>query len=508
MPPRGQPPPKPAPQPDPAPTTASADGGPTADATGAGDAKAEAAAAEGAPADAEQHAGTRVADAVQATKQNTLNAIKRKLEAGEGELPGDKRTRGTEPGSPHDGGSPASPQSDAADEAELAAQAEREEHERNVEAFKVGCALSFMYASLLFVSLPLQQMLREKNLTAYSTWDKTLPQLVFDARYKLLPSHAERRAVFDAFVRMGVEQDRAQKLQQAVKLKEAKAAYMALLEEHFVNYSDFKEYRHLRRKFKTHAALLDTALTDKDRQRLFDERRQSLKKQHTDDTARKHKQARTRFEELLARRFVERPELERTGDWTRIRRVLERDAETDTQLAECVAELKEGEREDLCRELLRTRRHSLRDQRQTVEQMLESSRSEARHTEAVRNFRVALQEKCRAPELSWGDARRLLDNDPRLRDTPLTSAEQQDLFHKHHAAVRDSSAADYRTLLQELTAQGEVCFVRTCANARVDVCACSAACAEHGVGEPEQGARTAERRPLQAPLGARARAAL
>ena len=46
-----------------------------------------------------------------------------------------------------------------------------------------------------------RQLLIDKGVTAFGTWKSELPKFVFDSRYKVLSSTAEKRRVFDAFVK-------------------------------------------------------------------------------------------------------------------------------------------------------------------------------------------------------------------------------------------------------------------------------------------------------------------
>ena len=45
------------------------------------------------------------------------------------------------------------------------------------------------------------QMLEDRGVASFGTWEKQLPKFVTDPRYKILPKIADRRKVFDHFVR-------------------------------------------------------------------------------------------------------------------------------------------------------------------------------------------------------------------------------------------------------------------------------------------------------------------
>ncbi|KRX75049.1 T-complex protein 1 subunit eta, partial [Trichinella sp. T6] len=72
-----------------------------------------------------------------------------------------------------------------------------------------------------------REMLQEKQVSAFSTWEKELHKIVFDPRYLLLTSK-ERKATFEEFIKEKAENERAEKKR---KLKEAKANFAELLQE-------------------------------------------------------------------------------------------------------------------------------------------------------------------------------------------------------------------------------------------------------------------------------------
>merc|ERR1712098_693515 len=58
-----------------------------------------------------------------------------------------------------------------------------------------------------------KDLLEEKQISAYSTWEKELHKIVFDPRYLLLTSK-ERKQVFDKYVRERAEEEREKKRKQ------------------------------------------------------------------------------------------------------------------------------------------------------------------------------------------------------------------------------------------------------------------------------------------------------
>lgn len=72
-----------------------------------------------------------------------------------------------------------------------------------------------------------KDMLQEKEVSAFSTWEKELHKIVFDPRYLLLTSK-ERKQVFESYVKERAEEERKEKRN---KLKERKDQFRALMED-------------------------------------------------------------------------------------------------------------------------------------------------------------------------------------------------------------------------------------------------------------------------------------
>ena len=70
-------------------------------------------------------------------------------------------------------------------------------------------------------------MLIEKDVSAFSTWEKELHKIVFDSRYLLLTSR-ERKQVFDRYVKDRAEEERKEKRN---KIKLRRDAFRKLIQE-------------------------------------------------------------------------------------------------------------------------------------------------------------------------------------------------------------------------------------------------------------------------------------
>ncbi|MGH0163002.1 UNVERIFIED_CONTAM: hypothetical protein FKN15_043848 [Acipenser sinensis] len=84
-----------------------------------------------------------------------------------------------------------------------------------------------------------RDMLLERGVSAFSTWEKELHKIVFDPRYLLLNSE-ERKQVFEQFVKTRIKEEYKEKKR---KLQQAKEEFRTLLEESKItSRSTFKEF--------------------------------------------------------------------------------------------------------------------------------------------------------------------------------------------------------------------------------------------------------------------------
>lgn len=72
-----------------------------------------------------------------------------------------------------------------------------------------------------------REMLIEKQVSAFSTWEKELHKIVFDSRYLLLTSK-ERKTAFDNYVKERAEEERKEK---KTRMKQVKEHFMKFLED-------------------------------------------------------------------------------------------------------------------------------------------------------------------------------------------------------------------------------------------------------------------------------------
>ncbi|KAM0901124.1 hypothetical protein ACQ4PT_020189 [Festuca glaucescens] len=185
-----------------------------------------------------------------------------------------------------------------------------------------------------------KEMLKERGVAPFSKWEKELPKLVFDARFKAIPSHSTRRAIFDHFVRTRADKERKEK---RAAQKAAVEAFKHLLEEASEDIDPKMGYQEFERKRGTEPRF--EALDRKEREALFKEKVRAIEE--------KFQSARnaviTDFKSMLR----ECKDIISTSRWTKVKEKFRSDPrykavkheERENAFNEYIAELKSAERE-------------------------------------------------------------------------------------------------------------------------------------------------------------------
>merc|ERR1719273_1621442 len=160
-----------------------------------------------------------------------------------------------------------------------------------------------------------RDLLTEKEISAFSTWEKELHKIVFDPRYLLLTSK-ERKQVFDKYVRDRAEEERREKRN---RMKEKKDGFRKLLEDAKVTsksgFSDFANKYGKDERFKGVEKM-------RERESLFNEYLSEIRKKEKEDRVAKEKQIRKEFFAMLKERS---DIVDRHAHWSDVKKVLESD---------------------------------------------------------------------------------------------------------------------------------------------------------------------------------------
>ncbi|XP_056586622.1 transcription elongation regulator 1 [Triplophysa dalaica] len=301
-----------------------------------------------------------------------------------------------------------------------------------------------------------RDMLLERGVSAFSTWDKELHKIVFDPRYLLL-NPKERKQVFDQYVKTRAEEERKERKN---KLTQAKDDFKKMMEDAKLNIrTTFSEFaaKHVKDpRFKAIEKM-------KDREAIFTESMIALRKKDKEDSKNKVEKVKQDFFDLLSDHHVDT-----TQRWSKVKDKLETDQrykavessaareELYKQYVEKQAKSVDAEKE---KELERQARvdASLRErerevQRARSEQTKEIDREREQHKreEATQHFKALMSDMVKSTDATWSETRRSLRKDHRWESSSLLERhEKEKLFEEHVEALTKRKKEYFRLLLDE-----------------------------------------------------------
>ncbi|XP_015374118.1 PREDICTED: transcription elongation regulator 1 isoform X1 [Diuraphis noxia] len=352
-----------------------------------------------------------------------------------------------------------------------------------------------------------REMLSEKDVSAFSTWEKELHKIVFDPRYLLLTSK-ERKQVFEKYVKERADEERQEKRN---KMKMRREAFRQLMEEANLStktsFSDFSSKNSKDERYKN-------IEKSREREGLFNEYMVELRKQEKEEKALRREQARKQFIELLK----EHTEIDRHTRWPEIKKKLDHDSRYKAVDSSTLREdffidyiriLKDERKKEKEREHKEKDKHShkrdkrdkeekessakpdskhddkspekqkevlkeLKDSKDSKEARIEASlkerekevqrtlavhlkhreneREQHKHDEAVVHFNALLADLVRSNDMSWKEAKRQLRKDSRyeLVDS-LESEEKEKLYKVHVEELTKRKKEKFREMLNEIS---------------------------------------------------------
>ncbi|XP_062200710.1 pre-mRNA-processing protein 40C-like isoform X2 [Phragmites australis] len=298
-------------------------------------------------------------------------------------------------------------------------------------------------------------MLKERGVAPFSKWEKELPKIVFDPRFKAIPSHSTRRAIFDHYVRTRAEEVRKEK---RAAQKAAVEAYKQLLEEASEDINTKTDYQEFKRKWGADPRF--EALDRKERDALFNEKVKAV--QEKIQSTRKAVIA--DFKSMLR----ESKDITSTSRWTKVKENFRSDSrykamkheERETIFNEYIAELKSAEREAEQaakakvdeQAKLRERERETRKRKEREEQEMEREKLKIQRKEAVSSYQALLVEMIKDPKASWTESKPKLEKDPQGRavNPDLGQGDAEKLFRDHVKDLYERCVRDFRALLSEI----------------------------------------------------------
>lgn len=308
-----------------------------------------------------------------------------------------------------------------------------------------------------------REMLAEKEVSAFSTWEKELHKIVFDPRYLLLTSK-ERKQVFEKYIKERAEDERKEK---AVILKKRKDDFRELFKEANVGqrslFSEFSARHGKDERFKAIEKL-------KERESLFNDYKSELRNREKED---KHGD-----KDRLKRDFIamlkEIKELNKNSSWSETKKMIDDDsryravessARREDWFRDYVRHLdensmdsdakeeqrKEKERQERIECSIKEREKMVKEQLSKINREREKGRDQLRRDEALECFKVLLIDLVKQSDLTWKEAKKVLKKDSRYdfcEDLPKDYREK--LFEEHVEALRSRKKEQFYAMLDEV----------------------------------------------------------
>ncbi|RLN39631.1 pre-mRNA-processing protein 40C [Panicum miliaceum] len=300
-----------------------------------------------------------------------------------------------------------------------------------------------------------KEMLKERGVAPFSKWEKELPKIVFDPRFKAIPSHSTRRAIFDHYVRTRAEEERKEK---RAAQKAAVEAYKELLEEASKDINEKTAYQDFKRKWGADSRF--EALDRKERESLFNEKVKAIQEK----VQSMRKAVIADFKSMLR----ESKDITSASRWTKVKENFRSDPrykatkheERETIFNEYIAELKSAEQEAEQaakakvdeQAKLKERERETRKRKEREEREMERVKMKIRRKEAVSSYQALLVEMIKDPKVSWTESKPKLEKDPQGRalNPDLGQGDAEKLFRDHVKDLYERCVRDFRALLSEV----------------------------------------------------------
>lgn len=309
-----------------------------------------------------------------------------------------------------------------------------------------------------------KEMLKDRGVAPFSKWEKELPKIVFDSRFKAIPSHSARRSLFDHYVKTRAEEERKEK---RAAQKAAVEIFKKLLEEASEDIDHNTDYQTFRKKWGNDPRF--EVLDRKDRELLLNERVLPLKRAAEEKAQAIRAAVASNFKSMLR----DKGDITATTRWSRVKDSLRNDSryksvkhdDREVLFNEYISELKTAEVEAVRetnvkreeQEKLKERERELRKRKKREEQEMEWVRVKVRRKEAVASYQALLVEAIRDPQASWTESKPKLEKDPQGRATnpDLDLSDIEKLFREHVKLLHERCVQDFRDLLAEVLSGGQ-----------------------------------------------------
>lgn len=322
-----------------------------------------------------------------------------------------------------------------------------------------------------------KSLLAEKDVSAFSTWEKELHKIVFDPRYLLLTSK-ERKVVFDEYVKDRAEEERQEK---RLRYKKTRDDFRKLLEEAKLStrttFSDFCQKYSKDERFKNIEKM-------REKEGFFNDFMAEIRRKDRENKSQQRERYKKEFLELLKERHEKKP-FERNIRWSEVKECIRDDSryknlESSSEKEEIFKgflsqvitsssksensssdtkqenhppeDSKDREKRERAMASLKEREDEVRKLKSTQEEEREKERDKHKHKEAVETFTALLMDLIRSPDVSWRDAKKTLKKDKRMSlvENSLDRDVREKLFGEHIDRLNQKKKEKFREMLSEV----------------------------------------------------------
>ncbi|UJR30629.1 hypothetical protein I4U23_018153 [Adineta vaga] len=311
-----------------------------------------------------------------------------------------------------------------------------------------------------------REMLAEKQVSAFATWEQELSKISSDSRYLLLTAK-ERKQEYDRYTHERADEERREK---EAKIKLKKQQFRDLLKESSVTTkTTFTEFSSRHGKDERFRAIEKI----RDREAWFHEYVQELKTQEKDGSNR-HNDKETLKKEYFV--LLKETKVTRNSSWSDIKHLCNHDSrykavqsssrredwfheyqskhldETSTTPVVTTEEELERQREKEKQERIdasiKKRAEEVKEQLSGFQRELDKEREQLKKDKAIENFKALLTDMVRTADAEWKETKKNLRKDPRW-EQDLDRDKKERLFEEHVNALEKKRTMAFHTLLSE-----------------------------------------------------------
>ncbi|KAI2657052.1 Transcription elongation regulator 1 [Labeo rohita] len=290
-----------------------------------------------------------------------------------------------------------------------------------------------------------KDMLLERGVSAFSTWEKELHKIVFDPRYLLL-NPKERKQVFDQYVKTRAEEERKEKKN---KIMQVKDDFRKMMEEAKLGvrttFSEFAAKHAKDSRFKSVEKM-------KDREAIFNEYMTAFRKKEKENSKNRGEKVKQDFFELLSDYHVDGQQR-----WSKVKEKMETDprykaVETSAAREELFKNYVERLAKARIEASLRERERMVQRFRSEQTKEIDREREQHKREEAIQNFKALMSDMVKSSDANWSETRRTLRKDHRWESSSLLERDEKErLFNEHIEALAKKKKEQFRQLLDETT---------------------------------------------------------